>query len=146
MLPDVNVLVAAHHADHPHHAVAAKWLENTLLNRDESGQLLRLPVPVISGFLRLVTHPKIFLQPSPASQALDFVDWLLECPSVELLGNTTEWMRFRNLVLDKNLAGNQIPDAHLAALSLSLGEPFVTFDKDFRRLVPPSLLVLLRAA
>jgi hypothetical protein len=29
-------------------------------------------------------------------------------------------------------------------MALSLGEPFVTFDKDFRRLLPPSLLVVLR--
>lgn len=146
MLLDVNVLVAAHHADHPHHVIAAEWLEHTLLDRDESGQLLRLPMPVISGFLRLVTHPKIFVQPSPTSQAIDFVDWLLENANVELLSNTAEWTRFRKLVLDRPLAGNQIPDAHLAALSLSLGEPFVTFDKDFRKLLPPSLLVLLRAA
>lgn len=143
MLPDVNVLVAAHHADHPHHAVAADWLQRMLLDRDQSGQRLRLPMPVVSGFLRLVTNAKIFLQPSPISHAVDFVDWLLESAAVDLLSTTTEWASFRKLVLDKRLAANQIPDAHLAALSLSLGEPFVTFDKGFRKLLPPSLLVLL---
>jgi len=145
MLPDVNVLVAAHHASHPHHNQAARWLQ-THLDSAQNGQLLSLPMPVITGFLRLVTNSRIFGQPSTPLQALDFVDWLLEDPGVRLLGHTQEWLGFRQLVLDKSLAANQIPDAWLAALSLSLGEPFVTFDKDFRRLLPPSLLVLLSAA
>jgi predicted nucleic acid-binding protein len=68
---------------------------------------------------------------------------LLEDAHVRLLGQTSEWASFRGLVLDKQLSANQVPDAHQAALSLSLSEPFVTFNKDFRRLLPRSLLVLL---
>jgi uncharacterized protein len=145
MLPDINVLVAAHRADHPHHKAAADWLKRTL-KEGKDGQVLILPMQVISGFLRLVTNAKIFLNPSAGHQAVDFVDWLLENEHVRLLGQTSEWTSFRSLVLDKQLSANQVPDAHLAALSLSLSEPFVTFDKGFRQLLPRSLLVLLPAA
>ena len=145
MLPDINVLVAAHRADHPQHKVAADWLKHTL-KEGKDGQVLVLPIQVISGFLRLVTNTKIFLNPSAGHQAVDFVDWLLENAHVRLLGQTSEWASFRMLILDKQLSANQVPDAHLAALSLSLSEPFVTFDKGFRQLLPRSLLVLLPAA
>ncbi len=142
MLPDVNVLVAAFRADHPHHKVAANWLKNTLKD-SKGGQYLTLPMQVISGFLRLATHNKIFAHPASAAQAVDFVDWLLEDAHVHVPGPVSEWADFRHLVLRKQLSANQIPDAHLAALSINLGVPFVTFDKGFRQLLPPSLLVVL---
>lgn len=102
-------------------------------------------MPVVSGFLRLVTHPKIFTPPSTSAQAVDFVDWLLESPQVRLLETAQEWPSFRKLVLENQLSANHIPDAWLAALSLQLSVPFVTFDKGFRRLLPRRLLVLLPA-
>ncbi len=144
MLPDINVLVAAHRADHPQHKVAAEWLKKTFKDTKD-GQQLVLPMQVISGFIRLVTNPKIFFNPSSTTQSVDFVDWLLEDAQVRLLGQTAEWASFRTLLLDKKLSANHVPDAHLAALSINLGEPFVTFDKGFRQLLPRSLLVLLPA-
>lgn len=144
MLADVIVLVAAYRKDHPQHAGAARWLSQTL-DSSTDGQVLRLPVGVISSFLRLVTNAKIFPVPSPVEKAVDFVDWLLEDPGIGIIEQANEWPRLRKLALDKKLTGNQIPDAHLAALSISLGEPFATFDKGFRKLLPPSLLVLLAA-
>ena len=38
---------------------------------------------VIASFLRLVTPPKIFVHPTPVSEALRSVDALLAAPSVE---------------------------------------------------------------
>lgn len=144
VLPDVNVLVAAHRVDHPQHKAASDWLKRTLSGASD-GQVLVLPMAVISGFLRLVTNMRIFPTPTAAQQAVDFVDWLLESPSASLIGDSSEWISFRGLVLDKNLTANQVPDAWLAALAISMGEPFVTFDKGFRLLLPRSLLVLLPA-
>ena len=144
MLPDVNVLVAAFRKDHAQHKVAADWLNQTLTTASD-GQLLLLPIGVISSFLRLVTQAKIFPTPTPIERAVDFIDWLLEDPKVNLIDVGSEWKNMRTLVIKKQLSANQIPDAQLAALSISLGEPFVTFDKGFRHLLPPSLLVILRA-
>ena len=142
MLPDTNVLVAAYRADHPHHATAVAWLEASL-NEGKDRQPLLLPMPVISGFVRLVTHAKIFSEASSSSQAIEFIDWLLDHSCVRVLSETFEWPEFRSLVLDKELAGNHISDAWLAGLSISLSERFVTFDKGFRQLLPRSLLHIL---
>jgi uncharacterized protein len=146
MIPDVNVLVAAHHATHLHHAAAAQWvlqMRSNGLNVVLEAPLT-LTMPVISGFLRLATHPKIFSEPSTSAKAIDFVDWLLEDSNTRLIGQTTEWQHFRTLILSQKLQANHVPDAWLASLALSLGEPFVTFDKGFRQLLPKSLLVLLK--
>ncbi len=144
MVPDVNVLVAAFRKDHSQHRVAVSWLDQALTTSGD-GQLLLLPIGVISSFLRLVTQPKIFPTPTPIERAVDFIDWLLLDPKVKLASAGAEWENIRKLVLKKQLSANQIPDAQLAALSIALSEPFVTFDKGFRQLLPPSLLVVLRA-
>jgi uncharacterized protein len=145
MILDVNVLVAAHHPTHQHHATAAQWILQRLSNGQNTAVApLTLAMPVISGFLRLVTHSKIFADPSSSAQAVNFIDWLLEDYNTRLIGQTTEWQHFRTLILSQKLHSNDIPDAWLASLALSLGEPFVTFDKGFRQLLPKSLLVLLK--
>jgi toxin-antitoxin system PIN domain toxin len=143
MLPDVNVLIAAFRKDHPQHPIAADWLKQTLASTAD-GQLLLLPIGVISSFLRLVTNAKIFPIPTPAGKAVDFIDWLLEDPKVEPAAAGAEWPDMRKLVLKKQLVANQIPDAQLAAMAIHRSEPLVTFDKGFRQLLPPSLLVFLQ--
>ena len=142
MLPDTQVLVAAYRADHPHHVTAVAWLEASL-NEGKDGQPLLLPMPVISGFVRLVTHTKIFPEASSSLQAIEFIDWLLDHSYVRVLSEALEWPEFRSLVQGKELAGNHIPDAWLASLSISLSEKFVTLDNGFRQLLPRSLLHLL---
>ena len=144
MVPDINVLVAAHRSDHVHHAAASQWL-NKFLEESPQGQKLVLPMQVVSGFIRLVTNIRIFPLASSSAQAVEFVDWLLADPKVQLLGSSSEWSALRQLIVDKTLLANHIPDAWLASLAISLSEPFVTFDKGFRQLLPRSLLVLLSA-
>jgi len=144
MLPDTNVLVAAYRADHVHHVTASQWLKK-FLQESLDGQMLVLPMQVVSGFIRLVTNARIFPLASSATQAIEFVDWLLSDPKVHLLGKTSEWRVLRQLIVDKQLMANHIPDAWLASQAISLSEPFVTFDKGFRQLLPRSLLLLLPA-
>jgi uncharacterized protein len=52
MTPDVNVLIAASRADHPHHAVARTWLDQALVQSNQ-GASLKLQPMVIASFLRL---------------------------------------------------------------------------------------------
>ncbi len=147
MIPDVNVLVAAFHATHLHHDTAVQWvlqMRAESLRGGKQGGSITLTMPVISGFLRLATHPKIFPNPATPDHAIGFVDWLLEDANTRLIGQTTEWQHFRTLIVSQKLHSNDIPDAWLASLALSLGEPFVTFDKGFRQLLPKSLLVMLK--
>ncbi|GHU36634.1 ribonuclease VapC25 [Betaproteobacteria bacterium] len=143
MTPDVNVLVAASRSDHPHHAVALGWLEQAIADAN-TGSPLKLQAMVIASFLRLVTHPRIFVHPTPVAEALHFIDVLLAAPGVEEPELGDEWPSLRALCVDKALAGNDIPDAWLAAAAIQQGEHVVSFDADFKRLLPRSQFSLLK--
>ncbi|RQQ47592.1 TA system VapC family ribonuclease toxin [Burkholderia stagnalis] len=144
MTPDVNILVAAFRSDHPHHQPARAWLEGAVTEAG-SGTLLRLQPMVIASFLRLVTHPKIFVQPTPIEAALEFVDALLSAPGVEQPHIGAEWESLRKLCSERSLKANDLPDAWLAATVLHQGEHLVTFDADFRKLLPRGRYTRLKA-
>ena len=80
---------------------------------------------------------------STGAQAVEFIDWLLAHLQVQLLSKSTEWPVLRQLVIARHLTAHHIPYTWLVSLAISLREPFATFDKDFRQLLPRSLLVLL---
>jgi uncharacterized protein len=142
MTPDVNVLVAASRADHPHHAVARDWLEEALGTSSTGAAFILMPM-VLASFLRLVTSPKIFQTATPTENAVAFVDALLASPGVQLAPLGPEWSKLRQLCLDKSLRGNDLPDAWLSAAVAHMGEHLVTFDRDFRRLLTRSDFTLL---
>mgnify|MGYP000889984947 CR=1 FL=1 len=144
MTPDVNILVAASRSDHPHHAVARSWLEQAITSAGQ-GTPLKLQPMVIASFLRLVTHPRIFIQPTPMAEALRFVDALLSTPGVEQPELGAEWPTLRRLCADKALAANDVPDAWLAAAAIHQGEHVASFDADFKRLLPRARFTLLSA-
>ena len=60
--PDVNVLVSAFREDAVHHERCRTWLVEALSGRDRVG-LFEL---VLSGVLRVLTHPEYFTLPRPA--------------------------------------------------------------------------------
>ena len=142
MTPDVNVLVAASRADHPHHAVARAWLDEAI-DASAAGAAFALMPMVLASFLRLVTSAKIFRQATPIEDAVAFVDALLASPGVHLAPLGPEWPKLRRLCLEKQLGGNDVPDAWLAAAVAHLGEHLVSFDRDFRKLLARSQFTLL---
>ena len=142
MTPDVNVLVAASRSDHPHHGVARDWLEKAISDSRSGASLTLMPM-VLASFLRLVTSPKIFQSATPSADAVAFIDALLASPSVQLAPLGPEWSTLRQLCLDKNLSGNDLPDAWLSAAVAHRGEHLVTFDRDFRKLLPRGHFTLL---
>jgi predicted nucleic acid-binding protein len=71
-LVDVNVLVYAHRLDSARHQEYADWTRNLLADQEPYG----VADIVLSGFLRVVTHPKVFRQPTPLETALAFVEVL----------------------------------------------------------------------
>ena len=145
MTPDVNVLVAASRADHPHHAVARAWLE-AALDASMAGAAFTLMPMVLASFFRLVTSPKIFHLATPIEDAVAFVDALLASPGVQLAPLGPEWPKLRQLCLDKQLGGNDLPDAWLSAAVIHLGEHLVSFDRDFRKLLARGQCTLLAPA
>lgn len=144
MTPDVNVLLAASRSDHPHHAVARAWLEAALV-ASESGAAFTLMPMVLASVLRLATSPKIFVQPTPVAEAVGFIDAILAMPGVNLGHLGPEWLKLRQLCLDKQLGGNDLPDAWLAAAVEQQSEHLVSFDRDLKKLLGRSRFTLLQA-
>ena len=144
MTPDVNVLVAASRTDHPHHEAARAWLEQALDASAVQQPLAILPM-VAAGFVRLVTHPKVFREPTPIAAALEFMHALLDAPGVYLPALGQEWPEVERLCAQLGLTGNAIPDAWIAAAAQHHHLHLVTFDKGFRRLLKPSRVTVLKA-
>jgi hypothetical protein len=130
ILPDVNVLVHAHREDSEHHAVCSRWLRE-VLDDDLAYGMSEL---VLSGFVRVVTHPKIFADPSPLGDALTFAGQVREQPHCVLVRpGDRHWAIFCRLSREAGARGNLIPDAYLAALAIESGSEWITMDRDFSR-------------
>ena len=84
MTPDVSVLVAASRSDHPRHPVAIRWLD-AALDACALGQGLALLPMVAAGFLRVVTHPRVFVERTPLAAAQEFLAAVLAVDGVALL-------------------------------------------------------------
>jgi uncharacterized protein len=130
LLPDVNVLVYAHREDAPNHAACRRWLE-ALVNGDEAYGLSDL---VLSGFVRVVTHPRIFIQPSTMADAIAFTRQLRGQSNCGLVGlGAWHWAIFERLCTEAVVRGNLVPYAYLAALAIESGCEWITTDRDFSR-------------
>jgi toxin-antitoxin system PIN domain toxin len=94
VLTDVNVLVYAHREDSPEHESYRAWLEN-LICGDAAYAVSGL---VLSGFLRVVTHPKVFKSPSTSGQAIAFAEQIRSQPNaVPVEPGTRHWELFQRL-------------------------------------------------
>ena len=130
ILTDVNVLVYAHRTDAPGHSAYRKWLE-ALINGDQAYGVSDL---VLSGFLRVVTHPRVFNPPSELASALAFLQIIRNQPNaVPIIPGPRHWDIFRNLCERAHAKGNLIPDAYLAALAIESGSEWITTDRDYSR-------------
>jgi hypothetical protein len=129
-LVDVNILVYAHRVDAPHHSRYLQWLEE-LIHSDQAYGTTDI---VLSGFLRIVTHPRIFNPPSEIPAALAFVEEIRDQPNaVPIAPGLRHWPIFTNLCHAVAARGNLIPDAYLAALAIESGSRWITTDRDFSR-------------
>ncbi len=130
VLLDVNVLVYSHREDAPGHTAFREWTEAMLASPSAFG----LCEWVLAGFLRVVTHPRVFDPPSPMKAALAFADELRERPSCVLLApGPRHWEIFSTLCRRAGVKGNLVPDAYLAALAIETGSELITTDRDFSR-------------
>jgi len=130
ILCDINVLVYAHRADAPNHDAYRAWLEN-VMNQSAAYAVSDI---VLSGFLRVVTHPRVFAPPSNIRDALAFAGQIRQQPNaVVVMPGNRHWTIFTDLCKAAGARGNLIPDAFLAALAIESGSEWVTTDRDFSR-------------
>lgn len=130
LIPDVNVLVGAHREENLDHAAHLAWLTEA----GESAQPLGIPDVVLSGFIRIVTHPAVFSQPSSVGVALEAVRELRALPNfVSANPGPRHWPVFVQLCESTHARGNLVPDAFIAAIALENGAELITADGDFAR-------------
>jgi len=130
LAPDVNVLVYAFREELPEHEGCRRWLEG-VVQADAAFTVFDL---VLSGFLRIVTHPRIFKTPTPLDAALDFVDILRTRPNCVLVQpGARHWEILERLCRESRARGNLVADAYLAALAIESGCEWVTTDSDYSR-------------
>lgn len=130
ILPDVNLMVYSHHAQSDRHDDYRKWWKSTV----EADVPFGMADVVLSGFIRIVTHPKIFATPLMPAAAMDAVDLIREQPNyVPVHPGDRHWSLFDDLCRRTSARGNHVPDAFLAALAIESGSEFVTADRGFAR-------------
>ena len=129
-LIDVNILIQAHREDADHHIAISKWLVQSL-NHPVGVAVSEL---VLSGTLRIITHPKVFKEPTPIDIAIEFVDDFRSRPNTHILvPGENHWSIFIELCRKANAKGNLVPDAYHAALALEYGCEWISLDRGFSR-------------
>ena len=132
-LCDVNVFVNAHRRENKGHEFFNHWLMNLL----EGPETYYYCEWILSAFVRIVTHPRIYKTPTPLDIALDFTDRVRSQPqAVGIMPGANHWNIFRQLCTEAEATGNMIPDVYLAALSIEAGAVWVSADVDFKQYEP----------
>lgn len=127
---DANILVYAFRRDADRHLEFSEWLEAAFSRESTVGY----SEFVLSAFLRIVTHPKIFAKPSTAKEAFAFTEAFRTQPNaIRIIPQENHWDIFQRLCMDAGAKGNLIPDAYLAALAIESGSTWMTCDRDFAR-------------
>jgi len=128
LLPDVNVLVAAHRVAVPQHLEAREWLVAAL----GAGEAVALCLPVVSGLIRVATSHRVFAPPSTHDEVFAFISHLAAHPSTTWLNPGRQHLRLlEELCRSADARGDLVGDAVIAALAIEAGATVVTYDRDF---------------
>jgi toxin-antitoxin system PIN domain toxin len=126
---DLNVLLLASNAEAAEHEEARSFLEQCATRPE----VLCLAWPTVMGYLRITTHPSIFSWPLSPREALANIQSLLSLPQTRTLAEQDGFLGVYESVAGTS-RGNDVPDAHLAAILLQHGvTTLYTRDTDFRR-------------
>lgn len=127
---DINVLVYAFDRDAPRHEEYRAWLMDVLQGPEHFG----VPSVVLSGFIRIVTHPGIPRARPELATVLRFAELVRSAPfSVSMDAGPAHWEIFSGLCRKVEAKGNVVPDAYLAALAVEHRCEWNTTDRGFAR-------------
>jgi toxin-antitoxin system PIN domain toxin len=130
LLPDVNVLVAAHRAAAPRHEEARAWLVAAL----GGAEAVALCLPVVSGLIRVGTSHRVFAPPSTYDQVFAFIRHLAAHPHTIWVNPGRQHLGLlEGLCRAADARGDLVSDALIAALAIEAGATVVTYDRDFAR-------------
>jgi uncharacterized protein len=121
LLLDVNVLVQAHRADLPRHERIAGFVSRVL----SDGETVLIPDLTLTGFVRIVTNPRIFRPPTSLDVAFLACETLLS-RATRVSGLSLEgWAKFVQLSKGTSAEGDLIPDAYLGIGHRTGGDPYL---------------------
>ena len=128
---DTNILVYAHRGEMPEHERALRVVAEVLSGSEPVGFCW----PVIHEFIAIVTSPKIFRPPTPATLALNQVeDWLASPMATLVHESSRHLVTVRELMEQGRVIGGVTHDARIAAMCLDHGvRELLTSDRDFTR-------------
>jgi toxin-antitoxin system PIN domain toxin len=130
ILTDVNILVHAFRTDASDHHKCSTWLDEIVNGDARYG----MSPQVLSGVVRITTHPKVFATPSNLDEVLKFCDILLDQPHCVIIQpGERHWQIFKRLCEEADARGNLVPDAWFAALAIESGCEWITLDHDYAR-------------
>lgn len=130
LLLDVNIVLAAHREDHPHHPPVRGWFDAMLAGEER----FTVPAFVWGSFLRLATNRRIFEVPTPRAEAFAFVEATCAQPLHLSVGPGPRHLALlRELCDEADALGDLIADASIAAVAAEHGCEVVTLDRDFAR-------------
>lgn len=130
ILPDVNVLVHAFRSDSADHHICRTWLTAVVNGDSRYG----ISPHVLSGVIRVTTHPRVFARPSELAEVIEFCEVLMSQPHCVLVQpSSRHWSIFSRLCKEADARGNLISDTWYAALAIESGCEWVTLDRDFAR-------------
>jgi uncharacterized protein len=130
IVPDVNLLVHAMNTDSEHNDQAWEWWSSALNGSEHVG----LSWSVLTGYLRVTTHPRIMPVPQSFGAAINDVRSWMSAPITMVLTPGPDHLQImENLMAGAGRGGDLIPDVHLAALALENGGTICSQDADFAR-------------
>ncbi len=130
LLIDTNLLLYAFRPESPEHPLVREWLTGFLIR----GERLLLTSASLVSFARLATSPRIVRRPVGIDQVLAFIDSLRSVPGTREAEPGSGYAQiFARICSEGRLRGNDIPDAHLAAVAIEQGAGLATHDRGFDR-------------
>jgi toxin-antitoxin system PIN domain toxin len=130
IIPDVNLLLYGANRQSPFHSASRTWWQGALQGTSQIG----LCEPVIFGYVRVSTHPKIFAHPLSPEEAFSHVENWMGFSTVQwLIPDDSHLARVKALLLKASAGGDLVTDAQIAAYGQQYNGTICSADLDFSR-------------
>ena len=130
IVPDVNLLVYAYNDRASLYGQAKRWWED-LMNGDER---VGIPWVVSTGFVRLMTHPRVLVLPASPAVAVDYVREWFQFPHIAPINPGADHMdHLRRNLVSAGVGANLVTDSHIAAIAMEYQAEVHSNDTDFSR-------------
>lgn len=132
LMIDTNVLLNSINENSPFYVECRKLVSEAIEDR----QRLFLTWGIVYEFLRVSTHPRVFLTPLTAKSSRQFLEDFISAGEVEILSETERHFEIIGDILNtlKNSKGSIFHDIHTAALMKEHSiKRIATLDSDFQQ-------------